>query len=182
MHNLKAVVQLLAVLSLLSSGCGTIQDVYHPQTIGPVTDAQDCDGLTLKLSAPATVVPIGKPAAFSVAVRNTGNRALWIPKKPQQGFFWTYPNGRHDCYMIEREATRFFKRSDCHLLQPGGELILAGLVETSYFDRPGITEFLAEIDVAKNTNPELEPFWSGRLLSNGYGLQIIPFKNISGLR
>ena len=61
-------------------------------------------------------------------------------------------------------------------------MVLPSLVETSYFDRPGITEFRAEINVAKNTNPEVEPFWSGRLLSNSYGLHMVPFRNVSGAR
>ena len=84
--------------------------------------------------------------------------------------------------MIDREETRFFHKAECLLLKPGGELLLAGLVDTSYFSRAGITEFLAEINVARNTNPELTPFWSGRLLSNAYGLQLVTFKNVSGAR
>ncbi len=178
---MKWIIQIVAAVSLVASGCGTVKEVYHPKTIGPVTDAQDRDGIVLKLSAPAKIVPIGKPAVFSVAVRNTGDHAIWIPKKPQQGFFWTYPNGRHDCYMIDREQVRFFTKNECLLLKPGDEILLSGLVETSYFNRPGITEFLAEIDVARNTNPEMEPFWSGRALSNAYGLQLVPFKNVSGV-
>ena len=178
---MKWAVYMLATLSMAVAGCGTVKEVYHPCTIGTVSDSQDCDGIVLKLTAPAKIVQIGKPAVFSVAVRNAGNRAIWIPKKPQQGFFWTYPNGRHDCYMIDREQTRFFTKNECLLLKPGDEILLSGLVETSYFNRPGITEFLAEIDVAKNTNPEMQPFWSGRVLSNAYGLQLVPFKNVSGV-
>jgi hypothetical protein len=174
-------VKFLAIASLAAAGCGTVPEVYHPRTVGPVTDSQNCDGIVVKLAAHNNVIPLGRPAAFSVTVRNTSDRAIWLPKKPQQGFFWTYPNGRHDCYMIEREAARFFRKAECLLLQPGEELILPGLVETSYFNRPGITEFLAEIDVARNTNPELQPFWSGRVLSNGYGLQLIPFRNVAGI-
>ena len=172
---------LLAVLSLAAAGCGTVKQAYHPQVIGPLAEAQGCDGITLTLTAPANVVQLDKPAVFSVKVRNTSDHAIWLPKNPQQGFFWTYPNGRHDCYMIDREEVRYFKKSECLLLKPDGEIVLSGLVETTY-DRPGITEFLAEIDVARNTNPELTPFWSGRLLSNAYGLQMVPFKNVSSIR
>ena len=172
----------LSLACLAAAGCGTVPEIYHPQVIGPLPPAQASNGIHLQLTAPANLVQIGNPAAFSVAVRNTGDHAIWVPKKPQQGFFWTYPNGRHDCYMIEREATRFFAKAECLLLKPGEELRLPGLVETSYFNRPGVTEFLAEINVAQNTNPELSPFWSGRLLSNAYGLQLVPFKHVSGAR
>ena len=179
---MKVAVPLLMLLGLAVSGCGTIPDVYYPQTVGPLPDSQGCDGIMVQLRSPANVVQIGKPATFSIAVRNASKQAIWFPKKPQQALFWTYPNGRHDCYLIDREEARFYKKSDCRLLEPGAEMLLPGLVETSYFDRPGITEFLAEIDVARNTNLELTPFWSGRLLSNAYGLQLVPFKNVSGAR
>jgi hypothetical protein len=175
-------VRLLSVLCLAAAGCGTVSEIYRPQVVGPLPPTEACNGVFLQLRAPADLVQIGHPAAFNVTVRNTGERSIWMPKKPQQGFFWTYPNGRHDCYMIEREDTRFFKTTECRLLKPGEELQLPGLVETAYFSRPGITEFLAEIHVAKNTNPEMAPFWSGRLLSNAYGLQLVPFKNVSGAR
>ena len=179
---MKWVAQILAVLSMAASGCGTVRETYHPQTVGPLPNAQGCDGITLQLRSPTDVVQIGKPAAFSVTIRNASDHAIWIPKKPQQGFFWTYPNGRHDCYMIDREESHFYQKSDCQLLEPGAEIQLPGLVETSYFDHPGITEFLAEIDVARNTNRELTPFWSGRVLSNAYGVQLVPFNTISGAR
>ena len=179
---MKWIVRLLAVMSLVGFGCNTMPEPYHPQVIGPLPDAPASAGIALKLTAPVDVISLGNPVTFSVAIRNTSDHALWIPKKPQQAFFWTYPNGRHDCYMIDREATRFFNKSDCLLLQPGSEVVLPSLVETSYFDRPGITEFRAEINVAKNTNPEVEPFWSGRLLSNSYGLHMVPFRNVSGAR
>ena len=175
-------VWVVALVSLFVAGCGTVEEIYHPQTVGAVGNGQSLEGLFLKLKAPVDMVQIGKPAVFSITVVNTNDHAVWISKKPQQAFFWTYPNGKHDCYMIDREESRFFKKSDCMQLEPGKELLLPGLVETSYFDRPGITEFLAEVDVPKNTNPEMTPFWSGRLISNGYGLQMIPFKNVSGAR
>ena len=178
---MKWTVHLLAVLSMAAAGCGTVKQAYHPQVIGPVAEAQSSGGITLILTAPANVVQLDKPAVFSVKVRNTSDHAIWVPKNPQQGFFWTYPNGRHDCYMIDREESHFFKKSECLLLKPDSEIVLSGLVETTY-DRPGITEFLAEIDVAKNTNPEMRPFWSGRLLSNAYGLQMVPFNNVASVR
>ena len=178
---MKLTLHIVAVLSMAAAGCGTVKETYHPQTVGPVPDSRGCEGLILKLTAATDIVQLGRPVVFSVAVCNTSDHAIWIPKQPQQGFYWTYPNGRHDCYMIDREQTRFFQKSDSLLLNPGSEIVLPGLVETSYFNRPGITEFRAEIDVARNTNPELAPFWSGRLLSNGYGLQLIPFKNFAGI-
>jgi len=174
---MKWVVSVLAVLSMAAAGCGTVKETYHPGTIGPVSEAQGCEGLTLKLTTAHDSVALGKPIAFNVAVCNTSDHAIWIPKQPQQAFFWTYPNGRHDCYIIDREQARFFQKNESQLLNPGSEIVLPSVVETSYFNHPGITEFLAEIDVAKNTNPELTPFWSGRLLSNSYGLQLLPAKH-----
>ena len=70
---------------------------------------------------------------------------------------------------------RFFSKTECLLLQPGREFELSGMVETSYFNCPGITEFKAEVTVAQNTNPELTPFWSGRAFSHSFGVQLVPF-------
>lgn len=158
------------------SGCGTVQDTYHPQTMGALTNRPAVDGLLVQLKANENNVQIGKPAVFSVVARNISDKAIWMPKKPLMAFTWTYPNGQRDCQMVDRAETQFFKKSECILLEPGHELILGGMVETSYFELPGITEFRAEIQVPKNTNPELQPFWSGRAFSNGYGAQIVPFK------
>ena len=93
----------MAVMSLAAAGCGTVRD--RPQTVGPLPDVPGCGGLALQLSAPANVVQTGRPAAFNVTIRNTSDQALWLPKNPQQGVFWTYPNGRHDGYILDREAT-----------------------------------------------------------------------------
>jgi hypothetical protein len=171
------ILQLVAVGGTLAlAGCASLPEEYRPQTTGALNDGQTERGLSLQLAAYEKVGQLGKPITFRVIVRNTGTCATWIPRKPQQGFFWTYPNGRHDCYFFDREQARFFSKSECVLLQPGQELELSGIVETSYFGRPGITEFRAEIAIAQNTNPELTPFWSGRAFSNSFGVQLLPFK------
>lgn len=169
------VFQWFGVLGLLIlTGCASLPSEYRPQTMGRLNDAQPNAGLFLQLTAYDKISPIGKTIVFRVVVRNTGDHAFWMPRKPQQGFFWTYPNGRHDCYFFDREQACYFNKNECVLLQPGQELELSGMVETSYFDRPGITEFKAEVAVAQNTNPELTPFWSGRAFSNSFGIQLLP--------
>ena len=172
--------RIAAVGVLFAVGCAEIPETYHPQTVGALSSAQTNNGLCVQLVSPTEILSLGKPVVFDVIVRNTGDHAYWIPQKPQQIFFWTYPNGRHDCFMIEREQTRFFRKDECALLQPGQQITLQSLVETFYFDRPGITEFKVEIDVARNTNPELMPFWSGRAISNSFGMQLVPGSKIKG--
>ncbi len=168
----------LGLLGLL--GCGTLEEVYYPHTLGTLNDGQPHEGLALELSSPNFVAQLGPPVSFSVVVKNAGAKAVWFPKKPQQGFFWSYASGRRDCFMIDRNETAFFHRNDCVWLEPGRELVLGGLVDTQYFPRPGLTEFRAEVHVPRNTNPELQPFWSGRLFSNGYGVMMVPFRKIPG--
>jgi len=161
---------------LMLASCATLPDEYRPHTVGSLNDGQTNNGLVIQLVARDSIAQFGKPVIFQVVVLNTSHLAFWIPQKPQQGFFWTAPNGRHDCYFFDREQVRFFNKKDCILLQPGHSMVLPGLVDTADFSYPGITEFKAEIDVAQNSNPELNPFWSGRAFSNSFGVQLIPYK------
>ena len=156
------------------TGCGSMPAVYHPQAVGPVSQGQAHAGLLLKLTSDVCTVPVGQPVNFQLLVRNISTQSFWIPVKPQQGFFWTYSNGRHDFIVFDREQKKYYTKNECLLLQPGKELVLTGSVDTYYFEKLGITEFIAELVVAQNTNPELQPFWSGRALSNAYGIRIEP--------
>jgi len=160
------------MLLLWLTGCAALPMVYHPRTIGPVEAARVNDGLLLKLSAAETAVPLGTPVLFQVRARNVSTHAFWVPLRPQQGFYWTFANGHHDFFVFDREVARFYAPQDCVLLQPGQELQFPGVVATYYFDQTGVTEFMAELAIARNTNPQLTPFWSGRAFSNPFGVQI----------
>ncbi|TAN36138.1 MAG: hypothetical protein EPN23_09255 [Verrucomicrobia bacterium] len=158
------------------AGCASLPEEYRPQTVGPLDDGQTNNGVIIQLVARNRTTQLGQPVVFQVVVRNISNHAFWIPHKPPQGFFWTFPDGRHDCYFFDREQVRYFSKNDCVLLQPGHEIALTGLVDTAAFSQLGITEFRAEIDVARNTNPELTPCWSGRAFSNSFGVQLVPYQ------
>jgi len=166
----------------LLAGCASVSSTYRPQTIGALDEGRGNDGLLLKLGADETLVPIGTPVVFQVLARNVSSHAFWIPLQPQQGFFWTYADGQHDFFVFDRETKRYYAPQECILLQPGQELLLPGLVATHYFDKTGITEFMAELAIARNINPALKPFWSGRAFSNPFGIWIAPMiTNKTGL-
>ncbi len=155
------------------SGCASLPHAYRPRTVGALPGEPGCDGLALRLISQESTVALGEPVAFQVVLRNTSEHNYWIPKRPLQIFFWTYPSGRHDCFVLDREPARFFQPSECVLLAPGKELRMPSVLDTSYFRHAGITEFCVELDIPRNTNPALAPFWSGRALSNGFGVQFV---------
>ncbi|MCX6995883.1 MAG: hypothetical protein NTV49_02065 [Kiritimatiellaeota bacterium] len=159
---------------LLLAGCASMPATYHPREIGVLKTGQVYDGLSLELTGSTQAVPIGQPLVFRILLRNVSQRAFWIPMKPQQGFYWTYANGKHDFFVFDRERSKYYAKQECLLLQPGDAWVLRGEVATYYFDKAGITEFMAELVVAQNTNPELRPFWSGRAISNPFGVCLAP--------
>ena len=165
---------MVILLPMLWAGCGSMPEVYHPRALGALTEGRTRDGLLLKLTSHTQSVSIGQPVVFQILVCNVSQNAFWLPLKPQKGFFWTYADGKHDFFVFDREQKKFYSKQECVLLQPGQDMVLRGEVETYYFEKWGITEFMAELIVAQNTNPDLAPFWSGRALTNPFGVCIVP--------
>ncbi|MBU0676825.1 MAG: hypothetical protein KJ626_01805 [Verrucomicrobia bacterium] len=172
---MKTVLKTLAVIwaVLVAMGCSSVPNPYIPETVGVVTPGKLESGLQVRITPIEDHTPLGTPVLFRVHIRNVGENALWVPKDPTLVFLWTYPNGRRDNFVLEDPAPRHFREQEAVLLQPGHQVTLSQAIETYYFPRPGITEFSVVINVPRNTNPELDPFWHGELTSNSYGIRMM---------
>lgn len=116
---------------------------------------------------------MGEPLYFTVIIQNVGDKPLWLPRNPDLLLTWVYPNGRRDNFIRERPPAQFFSAHNAVLLQPGQQMTRTIAVKTYYFPLPGITEFRAILRGTGNTNPDLQPFWSGRVESNAYGIRVL---------
>lgn len=163
---------LVCVLSALLSACGTVKPLYRPQTRGSLDDAQPLDGLELTIRPDRDAVRLGEVLVFEARLRNVGDRPLRIPAHPDLIFLWTYPNGERDNFIIECEDHRSFEADELIDLRPGAVLRKRYPIKTYYFDYMGITEFRAFCDVPRNDNAGVDPVWTGRVYSNGYGIEV----------
>lgn len=114
----------------------------------------------------------GRPATFRVLLKNVGERAYWVPREPHILFHWIYPTGLRDHYVRERPTPTFRQTDDVILLEPGFQLVYLEHIETFYFPKPGIVEFRALYISPENLNPKIAPYWSGRIVSNIYGIRL----------
>jgi len=163
---------LAAVLTVSSLGCSTVPNPYIPSTVGNVGRGDTHFDLQAHIQPASDTVPIGAPVEFRITLRNVGDRTYWVPREPEVRFHFIYSNGRRDNYLKELTRERHFTSSEALALEPGEAMTTRFEVETGYFDRSGITEFFAVVNLARNTNPRLEPFWHGRLETNRYGVEI----------
>lgn len=159
------------LLSLVS--CGTFEQPYKPSRIGSVDNPPLESPLVLQLASAQDAVTLGEPIYFTVIIRNTSDKAVWLPRNPDVLLTWIYPDGRKDNFLRETPAPQFFTQHNAVLLHPGQQMTRTITVKTYYFPLPGITEFRAVLRGVQNTNGELQPFWSGRIESNAYGVKVM---------
>ena len=159
-----------AMLSLM--GCSSVENPYIPKTVGQLDDSLARDGVTVTIRPEQSRSAVGQPIVFDVRITNSGDTPVWIPKKPQVVFTWTYPDGKRDNFLQDVEHERFFKADEAVLLQPGQTVARKSTIATYYFGKSGITEFRAVIHSPRNTNADLQPFWNGRVRSNSFGVLI----------
>ena len=171
-HALAGLVGLSGLV--LATGCATIPEPYVPQAVGPVQTGIPDDGLRLSIAPAAESVPVGNDVVFTVTLTNEGARDIRIPRRPQVIFHWVYSNGIRDNYVVDRPSHRFYHAADLRVLQPGTSLTFEFNVPTGYFPRTGITEFQAVAMAPPNTNPSVDPVWSGEAHSNRYGILMRP--------
>ena len=158
---------------VLMTGCASIEETYIPRTMGASRMGAPKDGLRLILSAREEVIRMGDPLRLEVTLRNEGPEAVWFPNDPHLIMVWVYPNGRNDNTMLDPPQPKHFTAHSATLLRPGDEVSEEFTLETYYFPRPGITEFLAVLKVPGSTNPALRPFWAGRATSNAFGILVV---------
>ena len=156
----------------LTSGCSTVPDLYKPQAMGARNDGMVDGGLQIKIVPTKDYAVRGSDIIFNVTLKNVGQEDFMVPRSPDILLLWTYANGRRDNFMVDTPATTFYKPHDVYLLRTGKSYTFQVPVETSYFPDLGITEFRAVAQLPRNTNPQLEPVWSGKSLSNAYGVMV----------
>ncbi len=163
----------ITLFGLILAGCSTVPDPYMPSTPGAFDRGSTQNGLKLVIEPIHSTNAFREPINFRVRIKNVGEQATWVPRSPQFLFYWIYPSGRRDHYVVELPPAMHFTERTAVLLPPGQQMIYAERIDTFYFPRAGITEFRAVFHAPHNLNPDLEPFWSGRLTSNAYGVQLM---------
>ncbi len=154
------------------AGCASLEPPYVPTRTGALDRDASSKPLGLTISTAHESTWLGEPIIFKTTVRNNSAVGLWVPKDPKILFTWIYPNGQHDNFLVDFEESHYFEENECVYLKPGQEMAKNFVVKTYYFDRPGITEFRATLQVPRNSNPTLVPFWNGQTTSNGYGIRV----------
>jgi len=163
----------LALPAVLLVGCASMPEPYIPTQVGSMQDSLAKNGLEIEITPNCTSSPLGEPIAFDIRIRNASDKAFWIAKQPDLLFSWVYPDGRRDNFLRELADQRHYLRTEARLLDPAEEITLRTEIATYYFHRPGITEFRAVLHCAPNTNPNLQPFWCGKAVSNTYGVKFV---------
>jgi hypothetical protein len=180
LHNVRRSFAAAAAALLLSAGCGTIQQPYIPSTVGVIATEQSQGPIEVQIVSSQDTVTLGDPIYFTVIIRNTGERPLWLPRNPHVMLTWVYPNGRRDNFLREFAPEGYFSKQDSVLLHPGQQMLRTIAVKTYYFPHAGITEFRAVVHSPLNTNSELQPFWSGQAESNAFGVKVLAPKKKKG--
>lgn len=161
----------LAACGSLLVGCASLPEKYVPSTVGPIQHpSAQVQSLECRIYTLHDAVVAGNPVEFVVLLRNRADQAIWVPENPDVVFLWTYSNGFRDNFMRDEPMPQFFTPQNAVLLQPGEQLTRNVRIDTQKFLRNGLTEFRALVNVPTNLNPELSPFWTGRSVSNGYGV------------
>lgn len=154
-----------AAVALLA-GCGTVREAYKPSHLGNLADSETDNGIEVTLSPDKYRARIGDPVTFQVVIRNVGDQPVAFPADPDLLLTWVYPDGKRDNLIRGDKASA---RPGTVLLAPGQERIEHSVVTTYYFDHGGIHEFRAIVTADAQTAAG-RPQWSGRLVSNGFGV------------
>ncbi len=155
----------------LLTACSTVPDPYVPSEIGEIRSSNPTHGLQLTIEPVSDELPFREPVHFRVILENVGEQAYWVPREPFILFYWIYPTSVRDHYVRERPAPQHYTKSEVKRLEPGQRLVYSERIETYYFPRPGIVEFWAHYVSAQNLNTAITPHWTGRLVSNSYGVR-----------
>ncbi len=148
------------------TGCGTVREPYIPKRLGSLHDQKADQGIRLTLSPDKYRARIGEPVTFTVLIENTRGRPALLPADPGLLLAWIYPDGRRDNMVRSQEPV---PRQEPLLLNPGEQRVARLVVPTYYFNFDGIYEFRAILR-GQPLPVESDAVWTGRALSNGYGI------------
>lgn len=161
---------LIALLGLSTTGCASVEERYKPQQVGALQDNNAVNGIEVTLIPDRFKAKIGDIVTFSVKIKNVGNEGVWIPKEPDILMTWVYPDGKRDNFVNDfDQAGRY--RGDSFMLPPGQEKIFQSAITTYYFNRGGITEFRAKVNMTgRMAQASSQPTWDREIASNGFGV------------
>jgi hypothetical protein len=162
----------LAIGTLLFAGCASMPEKYIPTTMGPVSDGETVKGLQLTIVPSSETISIGDELTMKVTIKNLNTTPVWFPRNPEIMILWTYPDGHRDNMVFEFTNERYYTKDQVVLLKPNEAVQTHMKIKTYYFPKAGITEFQAFCNSAGNTNPDINPFWQGRIFSNTYGVKV----------
>ena len=155
---------LLPVVALCS--CATQHAGYLPATVGVLAPTAPRSGLEVTICSDLV--------RFTARVKNVGPEPMWVPRTPAVIYAWTYPTGRRDNMLLMVPRSVAYTEETAQLLQPGQEFAQPSEIQTQYFPKAGITEFVALLQIPENSNTALPQFAaSGRYTSNRYGVKIV---------
>ena len=168
MSNLKSICAwvVLSGSALIFSGCGTVREAYIPDHLGNMSDFRNDQGIKITLIPDKYRAQIGDKLIFKTVIQNVGQDPVVIPSDPDLLLTWVYPDGRRDNLVRDEEGAR---PHDQLVLEPGQKHVVESVVATYYFDRIGIHEFRAVL-YGRNALARNETAWTGRAISNGFGI------------
>lgn len=155
-------------------GCAGFEGARRPTEVGITRQAVEHAGLQVEITPARERIARGESLFFRVRARNVSDQRLHLPRDPELIFTWIYPSGRRDCFVGDFPVERHYQSAELVVLEPGESLELSKSIETHYFPKKGITEFKAIFYVPQNSNRSLNPVWTGRSLSNSYGILLEP--------
>lgn len=156
---------LIVMIAGIVAGCASFEfSDYVPRQAGSLDDASGSEQIAVSLRPDAPSIRRGDNLGFSVAIRNISGQTVVLPKNPDVMLTWIYPDGQRD-NLIRGESDA--APGELVKLDPGQEMIRHSTIKTYYFHRSGITEFRAIVSAAGPADA-----WSGRAISNGYGVMI----------
>ena len=161
-----------AVAVLLAGAVGCVA----PRTTVPDRGGAHADtaaGVRVETMPNRSQARRGEALEFTTRITNTGDRALHLPRKPDVLFAWVYPSGRRDNLLVDLPHSRSYTWEDVIRLAPGEWVEVRTVIDTSYFPLPGPVRFAAILQVPRNTNAELQPFFSGRARSTPHSVTFV---------
>ena len=164
--------QMGVLAALVTAGCSTVPDKYKPVQVGVVNEENIADGIEFVIRPATDTLVRGEVLFFDISLKNVGADGFWFPREPEIMLTWVYSSGQRDNLLFEPTDTRHFTKTDAVYVKPGQTLKTRMKIKTYYFPRIGITEFQAFYRAPANTNPDLEPFWNGKVYSNSYGINV----------
>ena len=152
-----------------TTGCGTVQGAYKPQSMGLLADSGPVNGIEVTLVPDKATARIGDVVTFSVKIKNVGTQTVWIPREPDILLTWIYPDGKRDNFVNDYASTAS-TAVDLLAMAPGQEKVFSSAITTYYFNRGGITEFRAKVNMTGRTAQATTASWNHEIASNGFGV------------